>query len=185
MKDKGKLWHDRMLNDSFLKLLDNRISASKNQGFDRACEFFMRCPATYFQTWLLISTSLCWNLKPIYSISWTLYRKWKIINHDWPKKQKNSWEPYCDIIFSCGRRLIHEQENTLLACYHCLFSWWVAPNKMQGHFWHLFLIHFCKLFLRAALYPVSFINSPRDGSNFPGEIMSALLLSIPQWDRFY
>ena len=116
MKDKGKLWHDRMLNDSFLKLLDNRISASKNQGFDRACEFFMRCPATYFQTWLLISTSLCWNLKPIYSISWTLYRKWKIINHDWPKKQKNSWEPYCDIIFSCGRRLIHEQENTLLAC---------------------------------------------------------------------
>ena len=29
------------------------------------------------------------------------------------------------------------------------------------------------------------ITSPRDGSNFPGEKMSALLLSIPQWDRFY
>ena len=23
---------------------------------------------------------------------------------------------------------------------HCLFSGWVAPNKMQGHFWHMFLI---------------------------------------------
>ena len=29
---------------------------------------------------------------------------------------------------------------------HCLFSRWLAPNKMQGHFWQLFLIHFFMLF---------------------------------------
>ena len=40
-------------------------------------------------------------------------RLWTMIGQ---KKQKKSREPYCDIIFSCGRRLIHEQENTSLAC---------------------------------------------------------------------
>ena len=38
---------------------------------------------------------------------------------------------------------------------------------------------------RPAAYPVPFIAIARDGSNFPGEKMSALLLSIPQWDSFY
>ena len=38
---------------------------------------------------------------------------------------------------------------------------------------------------RPTAYPVPFITSPRDGSNFPGEKMSALLLSIPQWDSIY
>ena len=38
---------------------------------------------------------------------------------------------------------------------------------------------------RGVAYPVPFITSSRDGSNFPGEKMSALLLSIPQWDSFY
>ena len=39
--------------------------------------------------------------------------------------------------------------------------------------------------LRPAAYPVPFIAIARDGSNFPGEKMSALLLSIPQWDSIY
>ena len=38
---------------------------------------------------------------------------------------------------------------------------------------------------RGVPYPVPFVAIARDGSNFPGKKMSALLLSIPQWDRFY
>ena len=38
---------------------------------------------------------------------------------------------------------------------------------------------------RPSLYRRPFITIARAGSNFPGEKMSALLLSIPQWDSFY
>ena len=41
------------------------------------------------------------------------------------------------------------------------------------------------LLYRGVPYPVPFITIMLDSSNFPGEKMSALLLSIPQWDSFY
>ena len=37
--------------------------------------------------------------------------------------------------------------NEATVMVHCLFSRQVAPNKMQGHFWHLFLIQFFMLFM--------------------------------------
>ena len=40
---------------------------------------------------------------------------------------------------------------------HCLFSWKVTPNKMQGHFWHLFLTQLFMLFHMVASVLLSMV----------------------------
>ena len=42
----------------------------------------------------------------------------------------------------------HARVSIQQACalFHCLFSRWLAPNKMQGHFRHLLLTQFFMLF---------------------------------------
>ena len=41
--------------------------------------------------------------------------------------------------------------STVVISLHWLFFSWVAPNKMQGHFWTIFLIHMVALFLFSLL----------------------------------
>ena len=45
-----------------------------------------------------------------------------------------------------GTQNLKTQVTFLVVSQHCLFSWCLAPNKMQGHFWHMFLTQFFKLF---------------------------------------
>ena len=42
---------------------------------------------------------------------------------------------------------------------HCLFSWKVTSNKMQGHFWHLFLIELFMFFHMLALVLLSMVST--------------------------
>ena len=77
-------------------------------------------------------------------------------------------------------------------CYNGLQGSPIEPSNQYLTFlddkdpviWRVFEIH-DQSGPRGPFYPVPFITIARDGSNFPGEKMSALLLTIPQWDSFY
>ena len=88
---------------------------------------------------------------------------------------KQSLEKWQDILKEIRflRKLTHPNCISYSGCYLKEHTVWVSRiyRKVSE--------------TRPAAYPVPFITSPRDGSNFPGEKMSALLLSIPQWDSIY
>ena len=64
----------------------------------------------------------------------------------------------CGISEKNQHTLVVNRTHTLLVyTLHCLFSWKVTPNTMQGYLWHLFLNQLFMLFHMVALVLLSMV----------------------------
>ena len=100
---------------------------------------------------------------------YTIYLRISLISTPWCF---DMWKKCLCAQFNTWQLLGEQSINAF--CHNTTFGWIIVEHLVYDAIGD-----------RGVPYPVPFITIARDGSNFPGEKMSALLLSIPQWDSFY